>query len=180
MRKSSRIPMLTILERNVKGVLHAHILIGQIQGSKREQSATTFRHFLQKQIFPSLIRVLSRLTYGGGKQNHLRLDEENTVSTRLHDQVYKPKNSSVQQESRKYSKRKIGRIGSLDFKGVYDPVRLTDYLLKGMRTKNFYIAWLASDLSFQGSGDLVRPERPNLPELKRCNITQSKVPLKVP
>jgi hypothetical protein len=58
MRKKSRVPMLTILERNKKGILHAHILIGHIQGSKREQEVTTFKHYLQKQIFPSVIKVV--------------------------------------------------------------------------------------------------------------------------
>jgi hypothetical protein len=181
MRKSSRVPMLTILERNKKGVLHAHILIGDIQGSKREQEATTFKHFIQKQIFPSVVKVLGRLTYGAGKQSKLRLNEESCISTKLHDEQSKPEKTNIQKSHRKTSATRIGKIGMVDFKAVYEPVGLVDYLLKGMRIDNFYVAWLASDLSFQGSGDLVCPERPNHPESKMVQKhTQSKAPLKVP
>ena len=181
MRKRSRVPMLTILERNKKGVLHAHILIGQIQGSKREQEVTTFKHFLQKQIYPSVMNVLMRLTYGVGKQNKLRLDVDSFIDTKHHLESLKVKKQSNRQKRSRKSKARIGKIGKFDFKRVYDPVRLVDYLLKGMRINNFYVAWLATDLSFHGSNDLDCPVRPSRPESKRCKVhTQSKALLKVP
>ncbi len=182
MRKNSRVPMLTILERNKKGVLHAHILIGHVQGEKREQDATTFRHFLQKQIFPSVVRVLGRLTYGVGKQNDLRLDDEDFVSTKQHTKHSdQDKTFLLKVSGQPRLKVKVGKIGTNDIRAVYDPVRLVDYLLKGMRINNFYVAWLASDLDFSGSVDSRHPERPNHPESKMVrHHTQSKVPLKVP
>jgi hypothetical protein len=180
MRKRSRVPMLTILERNKNGVLHAHILIGHIQGSKREQEVTSFKHFLQKQIYPSVVKVLMRLTCGVGKQNRLHLDGGNIVDTKHHLECRKVKKLSNQLKRSPKRKARIGRIGRCNFKKVYDSVRLVDYLLKGMRVNNFYVAWLATDLSFGGSGDPVSPERPNRPESKKCRHTQSKALLKVP
>jgi hypothetical protein len=182
MRKRSRVPMLTILERNKKGVLHAHILIGHIQGSKREQEVTTFKHFLQKQIFPSVVRVLRRLTYGIGKQNDLRLDDETFVSTKLHEKHSKQERIILLELTEQPRlKVKAGKIGMHNIKSVYDPVRLVDYLLKGMRLNNLYVAWLASDLGFCGSVGSRRPDRPNHPESKMVQRhTQSKAPLKVP
>lgn len=182
MRRNSRVPMLTILERNKKGALHAHILIGHVQGDKRGQDATTFKHFLQKQIFPSVVRVLRRLTYGIGKQNDLRLDDEKFVSTKLHEKHSKQeKIILLELTEQPRLKVKAGKIGMHNIKSVYDPVRLVDYLLKGMRLNNLYVAWLASDLGFRGSVGSRRPDRPNHPESKMVQRhTQSKAPLKVP
>jgi hypothetical protein len=181
MRKQSRLPMLTILERNKKGILHAHILIGQIQGTKRQREDTTFKHYVQKQIFPSIVKVLVRLSYGVGRQNKLDLDSGGTIDTKHHKDCAKKKTQAKKRRRFRNSKRRSSRIGRCHCRSVYEPVRLVDYLLKGMRVNNFYAAWLATDLSFQGSDVVDCPECPKRPNPKRCKVnTQSSAPLKVP
>ncbi|MGI6525352.1 MAG: hypothetical protein ACOX2O_08725 [Bdellovibrionota bacterium] len=63
MRKKSKIPILTVLEKNPNGAWHAHFLIGKIEGSQRLRNATTFKHYIQKQPLSAVVKILNRLTY---------------------------------------------------------------------------------------------------------------------
>ena len=66
-RTKTKVPFFVVLERSKSKALHVHTLIGRVQGSTRTLESTTFKHYTQKQLFPSLIKILHRLTFPDDK-----------------------------------------------------------------------------------------------------------------
>ena len=113
MRKRSKIPAIAIIERGATGALHAHLIVGQIEGNQRRLCDTDFKHYMQKQLFPACIKILQRLTYRHGSTT--------------------------------------GKVGMCDITLIHSKEGVIDYVLKTAKTDVPNIAWLATNISFQGS-----------------------------
>jgi hypothetical protein len=113
MRKKSKIPAIAIIERGGSGALHAHLIVGHIEGGQRRLSDTDFKHYMQKQLFPSCIKILQRLSYRQGTTT--------------------------------------GKIGKCDIALIHSREGVVDYVLKSAKAGVQNIAWLATNISFQGS-----------------------------